>query len=221
MHPNRPISKYRYFLIKRCVDVCVSLVFILLIYPWLMPILMLLIRWDSKGPLFFRQKRTGYLGKTFTCTKFRTMMVNDEADSRQADENDPRITRVGRFLRKTGLDELPQLISVLRGDMSIIGPRPHMLKDTEFFSGVVAEYDARHLVRPGITGIAQIKGYRGLSQSMDSIYRRYQWDLYYVRNTSWLLDTKIFRDTVVLTVKYIFKLDRDQGVRSKASASNS
>ena len=200
-------NKSSYFFAKRCTDIAFSLFLIFLLYPWLMPILMVLIKFDSKGPFFFRQKRTGYLGKPFICTKLRTMVVNDEADCQQATENDPRITRIGKFLRKTGLDELPQLVSVLRGDMSVVGPRPHMLKDTEYFSGVVKNYSTRHLLRPGITGIAQIKGYRGFSESPESIYRRYRWDAYYVRNSGWRLDTMILRQTIALTLQYIIKKD--------------
>ncbi len=201
-------DKYGYFFAKRCTDLALSALLMLLLYPWLMPILMILIKFESKGPLFFRQKRTGYLGRTFYCTKLRTMVVNDLADIQQATEDDPRITRIGRFLRKTGLDELPQLINVVKGEMSIIGPRPHMLNDTAHFSSVVKNYNTRHLVRPGITGIAQIMGYRGYSEDLESIYRRYQWDLYYVRNTGWLLDTKIFWGTVALTFQHIIKRGR-------------
>ena len=198
-------DQYGYFIAKRCADILFSFFLIAVLYPWLMPILLLLIKFDSKGPVFFRQKRTGYLGKTFTCTKLRTMVVNEEADSRQATEDDARITRIGKFLRKTGLDELPQFISVLKGDMSLIGPRPHMLQDTEHFSSLVKDYNLRHLVRPGITGMAQIKGYRGATESLESIYRRYQWDTYYVRNSSWTLDVKIFWATVVLTLQYLIR----------------
>jgi putative colanic acid biosynthesis UDP-glucose lipid carrier transferase len=200
-------KKYGYFLLKRCVDFTFSLSVILLICPWLMPILMIIIKLDSKGPVFFHQKRTGYLGKTFICSKLRTMRVNTEADTLQAYKGDPRITRFGHFLRKTGLDELPQLFSVLKGDMSLIGPRPHMLKDNDRFRAVVKEYNIRHLVRPGITGISQLKGYRGLTETEESIFRRYQWDVYYLRNSGWLIDAKIFTGTVLLTVKYILGTD--------------
>ncbi|TDX01958.1 sugar transferase [Dinghuibacter silviterrae] len=197
-------SKYPYFVVKRVVDVVFSVFLLLLVYSWLMPLLAILITLDSRGPLFFRQQRIGFLGKPFICIKFRTMYVNLAADLQQATVADPRVTRVGRFLRRTGLDELPQLFSVLRGDMSLIGPRPHMLRDIEAFSAVVRNYNFRHLVRPGITGIAQVKGYRGLSETIESIYRRYQWDEYYVCNINAGLDAKIFWGTVVLTVRCIF-----------------
>ena len=206
-------EQYGYFFAKRCADVLFSAFLMVVLYPWLMPVLALLIRLDSKGPVFFRQKRTGYLGRNFTCVKLRTMVVNAEADERQASEDDPRITRIGRFLRKTGLDELPQFVSVFRGDMSLIGPRPHMLRDTEHFSSLVKNYNIRHLVRPGITGIAQIKGYRGETRSVESIYRRYQWDAYYVRNTGPLLDTKIFWGTVSLTVRHILSKGKHKDVQ--------
>jgi putative colanic acid biosynthesis UDP-glucose lipid carrier transferase len=198
-------DKYPYFAVKRGIDVGFSIFLLILVYSWLLPTLALLIKLDSKGPLFFRQRRIGYLGRPFICIKFRTMYVNDTADLQPSGAHDPRVTRVGRFLRRTGLDELPQLFSILKGDMSLIGPRPHMLRDHEFFSSVVGHYNLRHLVRPGITGIAQVKGYRGLSETMESVYRRYQWDEYYVRHTSPALDARIFWDTVILTGKCIFR----------------
>src|SRR3984893_9460190 len=133
-------GKRSYLVFKRGFDIIVAFFVALLTIPWLYPILILLIKLDSKGPVFFRQKRVGFLGKTFWCYKFRTMYLNDAADTRQAIKDDPRVTRIGRFLRDTGLDELPQFINVLLGHMSIVGPRPHMLKDSQEFSKVVANY---------------------------------------------------------------------------------
>jgi putative colanic acid biosynthesis UDP-glucose lipid carrier transferase len=150
----------------------------------------------------------GFLGKTFWCYKFRTMYVNDAADTRQAVKNDPRVTRAGKFLRYTGLDELPQFINVLLGHMSIVGPRPHMLKDSQEFAEVVADYKFRNLVRPGITGMSQVRGYRGPATTFQSIFRRYQWDAYYVRNINFFLDMKIMSETGLLMLKSVFQKEK-------------
>jgi len=190
-----------YLMAKRAIDLIISMLVILLIYPWLLPLVAVLIKINSKGPVFFRQKRVGFLGETFSCYKFRTMYVNDAADSRQASKNDPRVTRIGWFLRNTCLDELPQFINVLLGHMSIVGPRPHMLKDSQEFGAVVANYTFRNLVRPGITGISQVRGYRGPAPSFQSIFRRYQWDAYYVRNAGIFLDLKIMAETGLLMLR--------------------
>jgi putative colanic acid biosynthesis UDP-glucose lipid carrier transferase len=198
-------AKRHYFLIKRGMDLTFALLISLLIFPWLFPIILLLIKLDSKGPVFFKQKRAGFLGKTFWCYKFRTMYLNDAADTRQAVENDPRVTRVGKFLRKTGLDELPQFINILLGDMSIVGPRPHMLKDSQEFAEVVPDYKFRNLVRPGITGVSQVRGYRGPATTFQSIFRRYQWDAYYVINIDFFLDIKVMFETGLLILKSIFQ----------------
>lgn len=151
-------DRYNYLIYKRIMDVVTSLAVILLIFPWLFPVLYILIRLDSKGPVFFKQKRVGFLGRTFWCYKFRTMYVNDYADTRRAARNDPRVTRVGKFLRNTCLDEVPQFINVLLGHMSVVGPRPHMLKDTNEFSNLVSNYQFRNMARPGITGLSQVRG---------------------------------------------------------------
>lgn len=204
-------AKRSYFAVKRSMDFTVALLISLLVFPWLFPIIILLIKLDSKGPIFFQQKRVGFLGETFSCHKFRTMYVNDAADTRQAVKNDPRITRIGKFLRYTGLDELPQFINVLLGDMSIVGPRPHMLKDSQEFEEVVAGYKFRNLVRPGITGMSQVRGYRGPATTFQSIFRRYQWDAYYVRNISFFIDIKIMSETGLLMLRSIFRKEKSSG----------
>jgi putative colanic acid biosysnthesis UDP-glucose lipid carrier transferase len=201
---------YNYLIYKRIMDVVTSLIVIVAVFPWLLPIVVVLIKIDSKGPVLFKQKRVGFLGKSFWCYKFRTMYVNDYADTRRASNHDPRVTRVGRFLRNTCLDELPQFFNVLLGHMSIVGPRPHMLKDTKEFSGLVDNYSFRHLVRPGITGLSQVRGYRGPATTFESIFRRYQWDAYYVRNVNHMLDLRIMAHTVLLMVNSL--LDRDKPV---------
>jgi len=201
-------AKSNYFLVKRGIDFTIALLISLLIFPWLFPIVMLFIRLDSKGPVFFKQKRVGFLGEIFWCYKFRTMQVNDAADTRQAVKNDPRITRIGKFLRYSGLDELPQFINVLLGHMSIVGPRPHMLKDSQEFAEVVTDYKFRNLVRPGITGMSQVRGYRGPATTFQSIFRRYQWDAYYVRNISFSLDLKVMSETGLLILKSLFQKEQ-------------
>jgi putative colanic acid biosynthesis UDP-glucose lipid carrier transferase len=146
---------------------------------------------DSKGPVFFVQLRVGKNGRLFRCFKFRTMVINEEADEKQAVKNDHRITKAGRFLRQTNIDEFPQFINILLGEMSIIGPRPHMLTDCTRFSFVIPVYKFRTLVRPGITGLAQVKGHYGPTLDYESIFMRYHWDAEYIRNAGFWLDLKI------------------------------
>lgn len=197
-------DNYNYLMLKRIIDIVLSLIVILTVFPWLMPILMVFIRLDSKGPVFFKQKRVGFLGRNFWCYKFRTMYVNDYADSRRASSSDPRITRIGWFLRNTCLDEVPQFFNVLLGHMSIVGPRPHMIKDTNEFSNLIDNYSFRHLVRPGITGLSQVRGYRGPATTFENILRRYQWDSYYVRNQGIILDLRIMAGTAYLILGSLF-----------------
>jgi putative colanic acid biosysnthesis UDP-glucose lipid carrier transferase len=201
-------DRYNYLIYKRLMDIVTSAFVMLLVFPWLFPIIVVLIKMDSKGPVFFRQQRVGFLGKTFGCYKFRTMYVNEYADTRRASRNDPRVTRVGQFLRNTCLDEIPQFINVLFGHMSIVGPRPHMLKDAQEFSSLVSNYNFRNLSRPGITGLSQVRGYRGPAANFESIFRRYQWDSYYVRNVNFLLDLKIMFETGMLILKSLFYRDQ-------------
>ena len=197
------IPRRRYLVAKRIFDIAFSLFVLLFIFSWLFPILYILIRLDSRGPVFFIQKRVGFLGRSFPCLKFRTMYVNTEANIKQATDNDPRITRMGRFLRNSNLDELPQFLNVLAGHMSIVGPRPHMYKDCASFSRVVDDYKFRNLMKPGITGLAQVKGYRGPALTFDKIFRRYQWDAFYVRNANFWLDLRIIHYTAMQTLSYI------------------
>ncbi|MBX3165517.1 MAG: sugar transferase [Bacteroidetes bacterium] len=201
------ISRSNSFIVlKRGVDILVSSVIVVSILSWLLPILAIIIKLDSKGPVFFRQKRTGYKGKTFDCFKLRSMSVNRVANDLQAAIDDPRITRVGKFLRKSNLDELPQFINVLIGDMSIVGPRPHMLKDSENFSDIFPGYYNRYLIKPGITGLAQINGFRGPTPNVRSIYKRLQWDLYYVENATIVMDIRIILLTALETVREALKV---------------
>jgi putative colanic acid biosynthesis UDP-glucose lipid carrier transferase len=181
--------------IKRTFDFTFALLAIIALAPvWV--ILALWIYLTSPGGVFFTQKRTGLRGKTFAMLKFRSMYKNDTADEQQSVEGDPRVTVVGRFLRKSSLDELPQLWNVLVGDMSIIGPRPHMLSHTEYYSALIPEYMRRHEMRPGLTGYAQVKGFRGPTPRLEDMEARVKADLEYIDNFSVWLDVKIFCQTI-------------------------
>jgi len=194
-------NRNKYLFFKRTFDIVASSLVILLIMSWLFPLVALLIKLDSKGQVFFRQKRVGRNGHLFRCIKFRTMIQNDEADERPAEENDERITKIGKILRHTNLDELPQFLNVLAGHMSIVGPRPHMMADCIRFSFVISSYSFRSLVRPGITGWAQVNGFHGPTADYESIIIRYYWDAQYVRKVSFWLDLEICGITVAHSLK--------------------
>lgn len=194
-------NKAFYFLVKRLTDITLSAFFIVTLLSWLVPLIALLLKLGSKGPVFFLQKRVGQYGRSFTCYKFRTMVLNEEAHQKQAEENDRRITRAGKWLRKTNIDELPQLFNVLLGQMSIVGPRPHMHADCRQFAQMIPRYKLRNLVKPGITGMAQVNGYHGPARDYEAIYLRYQWDIFYVRNASTWLDIKIMIRTLVQRIR--------------------
>lgn len=187
--------------VKRIFDIAFSFTVLIGICLWLFPIIALAIRLDSKGPIFFVQRRSGKAGKDFMCFKFRTMVENDQADILQATRNDWRITRVGRFLRETNLDELPQFLNVLLGDMSVVGPRPHMVKHTEEYSKAISNYMLRHLIKPGITGLAQAKGYRGQTDDSFSMRNRVRVDILYIERWTFLLDLKVIGLTLWSMVK--------------------
>jgi len=189
-------TRKNYLLVKRSLDILFSFLFIVLVLSWLLPIIAIWIKLDSKGPVFFSQKRTGRNGRIFRCLKFRTMIENDEADEKPAEHDDYRITRAGRFLRRTNIDELPQFFNILAGSMSLVGPRPHMLSDCMRFSFVVSSYKFRNLVKPGITGLAQTKGHIGPARDYESIMTRYYWDAVYVRKAGAWMDTKIILKTI-------------------------
>jgi undecaprenyl-phosphate galactose phosphotransferase/putative colanic acid biosynthesis UDP-glucose lipid carrier transferase len=186
---------------KRLFDIIFSLAVILLVFPWLFPLIILAIKVNSPGPIFFKQKRSGEGNIPFTCLKFRTMRVNDAADSQQARKEDVRITRIGAILRKTNLDEFPQFFNVLAGSMSIVGPRPHMLKHTEQYSALLSNYLVRHYSKPGITGWAQVNGYRGETIELIEMKKRVEYDIYYIENWNFLLDLKIIFLTVYNMMK--------------------
>jgi putative colanic acid biosysnthesis UDP-glucose lipid carrier transferase len=196
-----PLDNKNNQITKRVFDIIFSVSLIVLVFSWLFPIIALAIKLDSKGPVFFKQKRTGKDNADFLCLKFRTMRINGDADSRQATRHDCRITTVGAFLRKTSLDELPQFLNVILGSMSVVGPRPHMLKHTEEYSRLIKKFMLRHNVKPGITGLAQSKGYRGETRNLIEMKNRVKLDRFYIENWSFLLDLKIIIATVVSLAK--------------------
>jgi len=191
-----PLDKLSKRIIKRSGDIILSSFVIVGILSWLIPIMALLIKLDSKGPVFFLQKRNKRGGKIFTCIKFRSMIENEDADLLQATADDERITRLGRFLRNHYLDELPQFFNVFVGDMSFIGPRPHMVSDNNKYEELIEYYDYRHKVKPGITGLSQAMGYVGETKNIQAMRDRVQLDIFYVRHWSLRLDLKILRHTL-------------------------
>ena len=197
-----PLHYYSNAIIKRSFDILFSLLVLIFIATWLFPILALLIKLDSKGSVFFKQKRYGFHDEVFECLKFRTMIENEESATKTTSQNDSRITKIGRFLRKTSLDEMPQFINVLRGDMSVVGPRPHMLLIDDFYKAKIGRYSVRSLVKPGITGLAQVSGLRGDTGEMEiEMKKRILADSFYVKNWSLTLDIVIILKTILLVIK--------------------
>jgi len=189
--------------LKRGFDVCFSFLVIVFILSWLSVLLYFLLRIESSGPLFYKHTRNGINYKEFTCYKYRTLKTNTDTTNEYVKRNDSRVTKIGRFLRKSSIDELPQFFNVFFGDMSVVGPRPHMLSYTKDYSKVIDKYNFiyRHTVKPGITGLAQVKGYRGEIQSKNDIVNRIKYDNFYIENWSLLLDIKIIAQTLVNIVK--------------------
>lgn len=197
LSPRRePLDNKANEIIKRLFDICFSSLVIVFLLSWMIPLLAIIIKLESPGPVFFKQLRTGKGNKPFYCLKFRSMVVNSESDARQASKDDKRVTRIGRFLRRSSLDELPQFFNVLLGDMSVVGPRPHMLKHTQDYSLLIEKFMVRHFLTPGITGWAQVNGYRGETKEPKSMFNRVEADLWYLENWSLLLDLKIIFLTI-------------------------
>ncbi len=196
---NQPMNK----IVKRAFDIVFSLLFLCTLFPFIFLFCAIGIKLSSKGPIFFKQKRNGIRGEEFTCYKFRSMHINAEADTLQATKNDPRKFPFGDFIRRTNLDETPQFINVLRGEMSVVGPRPHMLKHTEEYSQLVDKYMVRHWAKPGITGWAQVNGARGETEHLWQMEERIQKDVWYIENYSFMLDMQI----IILTIKTILQHD--------------
>jgi putative colanic acid biosynthesis UDP-glucose lipid carrier transferase len=196
-----PLKKRYNQVLKRVLDILISSLVIVGILSWLLPIIAFLIKINSAGPVFFVQKRNKKNGKLFYCLKLRTMVVNKEADTLTAIVNDERVTSLGKFLRKTHLDEMPQFINVFLGDMSLIGPRPHMFVENIKYGHMFSAYDQRQAVKPGITGLAQSLGYHGPITTNGELEKKIEYDLLYIHNWSLLLDAKI----LVKTINVIYK----------------
>ena len=186
---------------KRVFDIAFSSAVIIFLLSWLTPILAILIRLESRGPVFFKQTRNGFNYKEFDCYKFRSMTPNKDAHLHQATRGDQRVTKIGKFIRKTSIDELPQFFNVLFGDMSVVGPRPHMVSHTDMYAKRVDKFMVRHFVKPGITGLAQVSGFRGEVESDKDIINRVKYDIFYIENWSLLLDLKIIFQTAMNAVK--------------------
>jgi len=196
-----PLDYFSNFLLKRVFDIVFSVLVLVFICSWLFPLIAIIIKITSKGPVFFLQKRYGFHEEVFNCIKFRTMIVNDESATKTTSENDSRITRFGKFLRKTSLDEMPQFINVLKGEMSIVGPRPHMLAVDNYYKPKIGRYSLRSMVNPGITGLAQVNGLRGDSGNVEvEMNKRILADAFYVRNWSFVLDLVIILKTIFLVI---------------------
>lgn len=192
-------------ILKRIFDIVFSLLVIVLVFSWLFPIIALLIKLDSKGPIFFVQKRSGKDKKAFGCFKFRSMSIGGNSEFVQATKNDVRVTKVGRFIRKTSIDEMPQFFNVFLGQMSVVGPRPHPLKLDDMYKNNIDKYMSRHFVKPGITGLSQIMGYRGETKEEFAMKARINLDNFYIEHWSFFLDLKI----IVLTVFNVFKKEEN------------
>ena len=187
-----PITK----IFKRFFDIVFSLFVILFLLSWLVPVMAILIKLESRGPLFFKQGRPGIDEKEFFCFKFRSMKINKTTES-EASKNDPRVTRIGRFIRKTSIDEMPQFLNVLLGDMSVVGPRPHLWSQNKAYGNKIKKYMVRHYVKPGITGLAQVRGFRGEIETDEDMINRIKYDVFYIENWSLILDLKIIAQTVI------------------------
>lgn len=198
---KEPLMSLHNRVIKRAFDIVFSLIVLLTIFPVMYVVFGAIIKITSPGPVFFKQKRTGLQGKVFDCYKFRSMRINRDADSVATIKSDPRITRIGAFMRKTSIDEFPQFINVLKGDMSVVGPRPHMIQQTELYAGLIDKFMIRHLVKPGITGWAQVSGYRGETKTINQMEGRFRRDVWYLENWTFILDLKI----IIVTVLNLFR----------------
>lgn len=197
MFRTEPMEYASNRLMKKVFDVLFSSLVIVFIFPWLFPIIMLIIKLESPGPIFFKQERSGRDNRTFKCLKFRSMYVNGLAHSKQAEKGDSRITKFGAFIRKTSIDELPQFFNVFVGDMSVVGPRPHMVNLAKEYSDLISNYFVRQYAKPGITGWAQVNGFRGETKVLSDMENRVEYDIWYIENWSFLLDIRIIVNTII------------------------
>lgn len=202
---NEPLDDVGNRFKKRVLDIIVSFFVVMFILPWMIPLIGLLIFLDSRGPIFYSQIRIGKNNKPFYCFKFRSMKANKVSDAKQATKKDPRITRVGKFLRKTSIDEFPQFINVLTGEMSLVGPRPHPVNLNDKYKKIVDKYAVRQFLKPGITGWAQVNGYRGEIIDVEKMEKRIKYDLLYMEKWTLWLDIQI----LFLTIYYVIKGDKN------------
>jgi len=197
-----PLDKLYNRVLKRIFDIVISSFVIVFILSWLIPLFGLIIKLQSKGPILFTQSRNGENGIPFKCFKFRSMIINKQSDKVFADHNDKRLTKFGRFIRITALDELPQFINVFTGDMSIIGPRPHPILLNKEYERKIEKFNKRHQFKPGITGLAQINGFRGKIKTHSDMNSRVKLDRYYFKNWSFYFDLKIFFLTALKMIRF-------------------
>ena len=193
---EEPLRDFVNRFLKRMFDIVFSISVILLLLSWLYPIIAILIKLSSKGPILFKQLRSGVNNEEFVCYKFRSMNLSSDSETKQATQGDSRITGFGSFLRKSSLDEFPQFFNVLLGNMSVVGPRPHMLLHTEEYSELIKKYMVRQLVKPGITGVAQVRGYRGETKELEDMEGRVRLDVWYIENWSLSLDINVIFQTI-------------------------
>lgn len=193
---EEPLAQLENRMLKRTFDIFFSALFLITLFPIVYLIIGIAIKASSPGPVFFKQKRSGESGRVFWCYKFRSMRVNKDSDKQQATKNDPRKTKLGNFLRKSSIDELPQFINVFLGQMSVVGPRPHMLKHTQEYSRLIDKYMVRHLIKPGVTGWAQVTGFRGETKELWQMEGRVEKDIWYLEHWTFLLDLYIIYKTV-------------------------
>ena len=203
---NLPLDNKLNFYTKRIFDIIFSFFVIIFILSWMIPLFGIIIKISSKGPVIFTQKREGFKGEVFNCLKFRTMVINSESDTKWADDNDSRLTRFGKFLRMSSLDEFPQFINVFFGDMSVIGPRPHAINLNKEYNNLVLDFNKRHKYKPGITGLAQSMGFNGLISNVNDMKGRVKLDIFYFKNWSLFLDIKITILTIIILIKFPFKI---------------
>ena len=199
---NYPLDDFENQLFKRIFDIIFSSFVVLFVFSWLFPIVCILIKLTSKGPVFFNQYRWGINNKKIKCYKFRTMYIGSnelasDGSYMPAKKDDQRVTTIGKFLRKTSIDEMPQFLNVLLGDMSVVGPRPHLWSQNKAYGNKIKKYMVRHYVTPGITGLAQVRGFRGEIETDDDMINRIKYDVFYIENWSLILDLKIIAQTVV------------------------
>jgi putative colanic acid biosynthesis UDP-glucose lipid carrier transferase len=200
-----PLDNSFHIFCKRAFDIVFSFLVIVFILSWVFPLFGIIIKMISKGPVLFIQKREGFKGSVFNCFKFRTMVLNSQSDTKWADDNDPRLTGFGKFLRMSSLDELPQFINVFLGEMSVVGPRPHALNLNKEYNNLIIDFNKRHKFKPGITGLAQSMGYNGLISDIHDMKSRVKLDLFYFKNWSLFLDFKIAFMTFLILIKFPFK----------------